>query len=71
MTVVQKGTEPSMHLVLTSVLTLRRALSSFENLTKFNKENDESSKRIDDDSANDQDELESEETDGKWNCHNK
>jgi hypothetical protein len=41
MTIIQKGNESSLYLVLICVLTLRKALNSFENLIKFNKENDD------------------------------
>jgi hypothetical protein len=66
-TVIQKGNEPSLYLVLICVLTLRKALSSFENLVNFNKENDETSTKKHNESDDDQYDLESVESDGKLN----
>jgi len=64
MTVTQKGNEPSLYLVLICVLTLRKALSSFENSIKLHKENDDMSTK---EKENDQYDLASEELDGKFN----
>jgi len=65
-TIIQKGNEPSLYLILICVLTLRKALSSFDNLNKFNQENDDMStkKKENDD---DQYDLDSEESAGKFN----
>ena len=67
MTVIQKGNEPSLYLVLICVLTLRQALSSFDNLVKFNKENYESSKGEDNPMDDDDIDFDSEESEGKLN----
>jgi len=64
MTVIQKGNEPPLYLVLISVLLLRKALSSFENSIKLHKENDDMSTK---EKENDQYDLASEELDGKFN----
>jgi hypothetical protein len=71
MTIVQKGNEPSLYLVLICVLTLRKALTSFENLVKFNKENDNgmSTKRKETD--DDESDWELEESDGKFNHYDR
>jgi hypothetical protein len=66
-TVIQKGNEPSLYLVLICVLTLRKALGSFDNLVNFNKENDETSTKKHNESDDDQYDLESVESDGKLN----
>jgi hypothetical protein len=63
MTVIQKGNEPLLYLVLISVLVLRKALSSFENLIKFHKENDDMSTK---EKENDDDQYDLE-SDGKFN----
>ena len=57
--IIQKGDEPSLYLVLICVLTLRKALSSFENLIHFNKEHDEASTQSDVENGDDQYDLES------------
>lgn len=64
MTVIQKGNEPSLYLVLICVLTLKNTLSSFENLVKFNQEHDESSPNKDKENVDDQYDLQSDESDG-------
>ena len=65
LTVIQRGNEPSLYLVLISVLTLRKALGSFDNLVEFNKENSDPLSRKDNEIEEDQYELEPEESDGK------
>ena len=68
-TIIQKGNEPSLYLVLICVMTLRRTLISFDNLVNFNRENDDdrnmSTKKKESD--DDQYDIESEEPDGKFN----
>lgn len=69
-TIIQKGNEPSLYLVLICVLTLRKALSSFDNLNKFNQENDNmSSEQKENDEY--QHDLESEELAGKFNHYDR
>ncbi|CAF3364514.1 unnamed protein product [Rotaria socialis] len=63
-TVIQKGNEPSLYLVLICVLTLRKSLNSFENLIKFHKEHNETSTEKENESDDDQYDLESRESDG-------
>ncbi|CAF1450309.1 unnamed protein product [Adineta ricciae] len=66
LTIAQKGNEPSLYLVLICVMTLRKALSSFENLVLFNRENDDCNdvlkKRKD--NGDDEYDIEVEEPDG-------
>ena len=64
LTVMQKGNEPSLYLVLICVLTLKQALRSFENLVKFNNDNDETSAKGDAEHDDDQYDFESDESDG-------
>ncbi|CAF4549315.1 unnamed protein product, partial [Rotaria sp. Silwood2] len=64
MKMIQKGNEPSLYLVLICVMTLRKALSSFENLIKFNKEHDLVSIKSDNENCDDEYDFESEESDG-------
>jgi hypothetical protein len=66
MTIIQKGNEPSLYLVLICVMTLRKALNSFDNLNKFNQENDDMSTEKKE-NEEDQYDLESEEPAGKFN----
>lgn len=66
MKIVQKGNEPSLYLVLICVLSLRKALNSFENLVQFNRENNENSRMKEKEDDADYD-VEAEETDGKSN----
>ncbi len=68
MKIIQKGNEPSLYLVLICVLTVRNALSSFDNLIKFNNENDQDDNIFIKRKENDDDEydVESEESDGKF-----
>ncbi|CAF1258776.1 unnamed protein product [Rotaria magnacalcarata] len=63
-TIIQKGNEPSLYSVLICVLTLRKVLSSFENLVKFNKEHETMPIHIDNETDDDEFDLESEESDG-------
>ncbi|CAF1093959.1 unnamed protein product [Adineta ricciae] len=66
LTIVQKGNEPSLYLVLICVMTLRKALSSFENLVVFNRENDNCNDVLKkrQDNGDDEYDIESEEPDG-------
>ena len=64
-TVIQRGNDPSLYLVLICVLTLRKALVSFRNLLEFNKENNDSSPIRENESDDDQYSLEPEESDGE------
>jgi inorganic triphosphatase YgiF len=66
LTVIQKGKEPSLHLVLICVLTLRKALGSFDKLVEFNNENKEPSSTNDNEIEDDQYELEPEEPEGEY-----
>lgn len=66
--IIQKGNEPSLYLVLICVLTLRKALGSFDNLKQFHEDNDDMSteeKEGDDDVYD----VLSEESDGKLIFH--
>lgn len=65
MTIVQKGNEPSLYLVLICHLTLRKALNSYENLIQFHQENDNFSTKNKENDDDDQYDLDSEESDGK------
>jgi hypothetical protein len=65
-TVIQRGNEPSLYLVLICVLSLRKALGSFDNLIEFSKENSEPLSRKDYEIDDDQYDLESEEPDGEY-----
>ena len=65
MTIIQKGNEPSLHLVLICHMTLRKALSSHENLVQFHKDNNDSSTERKSNDDDDQYDLDSEESDGK------
>lgn len=65
MTIVQKGNEPSLYLVLICHMTLRKALSSYDNLVQFHKDNNDSSTERKSNDDDDQYDLDSEESDGK------
>lgn len=67
MKIVQKGNEPSLYLVLICVLSLRKALNSFESLVKFNSDNDENSRMKKEEDGDDDYDVEGEETDGMSN----